>query len=201
MPVYRNGRGVVAKISGLEDHFEVARTFYGPAVDLRKVRVKGSWVVFGGSAAWTCNNVVRFKNARRGEDVDLSTFIHELGHVWEHQAGQAQVLRGLVEQLGRLRGRDPYDYGGPSGAQHVTRLQDLSKESQAMILEEYWRSRQGEVADVRGNPFTPDYQGDLRRLVEGAGIGTTPPRRRGVAGAIDTVAGSVVNQVLGLFGW
>jgi len=106
-----------------------------------------------------------------------------------------------VEQLGRLRGRDPYDYGGPSGAQHVTRLQDLTKESQAMILEEYWWSREGEVADVRGNRFTAEYEGDLRRRVEGAGIGTTPPRGRGVAGAMDTAAGSVVNRVLGLFGW
>jgi hypothetical protein len=191
---------VVAEISGLEGHLEAARGFYGPAVDLRKVRVKGSRVVFGPSAAWTCNNVVRFKNARRGEDVDLSTFIHELGHVWEHQTGQAQVLKGLVEQLGRFLGRDPYDYGGPSGARHVIRLQDLTKESQAMILEEYWRSRRGEMADVRGNPFTPEYEGDLRRLVEGAGIGTTPPRLRGVAGAIDTAAGSLVNSVLGLFG-
>jgi hypothetical protein len=197
----QEGEGVVARISGLEDHFEAARGFYGAAVDLRKVRVKGSWVVFGRSAGWTCNNVVRFKNARRGEDIDLSTFIHELGHVWEHQTGQAQVLRGLVEQLGRLRGRDPYDYGGPSGAQHVTRLQDLTKESQAMILEEYWRFREGEVADVRGNKFTAEYEGDLRRLVEGAGIGTTPPRWRGLAGAIDTAAGSVVNGVLGLFRW
>ena len=195
------GRGVVVRISGLEDHFEAARGFYGRAVDLRKVRVKGSWVVFGGSAAWTCNNVVRFKKARRSEDIDLSTFIHELGHVWEHQNGQAQVLRGLVEQLERLRGRDPYDYGGPSGAQHVTRLQDLTKESQAMIIEEYWRFRHGEMADVRGNPFTPQYEGDLRRLVEGAGIGTSPPRGTGVAAAIDTAAGSVVNSILGLFGW
>ncbi len=35
-----------------------------------------------------------------------------------------------------------------------------------------------------------EYEGDLRRRVEGAGIGTTPPRGRGVAGAIDTAAGS-----------
>jgi hypothetical protein len=70
-----------------------------------------------------------------------------------------------------------------------------------MIIEEYWRFRHGEMADVRGNPFTPQYEGDLRRLVEEAGIGTSPPRGRGVAAAIDTAAGSVVNSVLGLFGW
>ena len=191
----------MVRISGLEDHFEAARGFYGRAVDLRKVRVKGSWVVFGGSAAWTCNNVVRFKKARRSEDIDLSTFIHELGHVWEHQSGQAQVLRGQVEQLGRLRGRDPYDYGGPSGAQHVTRLQDLTKESQAMILEEYWWSREGEVADVRGNRFTAEYEatfGDGSR-----GQASAPLLLAGEewpAPSIPLLA-RVVNRVLGLFGW
>jgi hypothetical protein len=195
------GRGVVARISGLEDHFEVARGFYGPAVDLRKVWVKGSWSC---SAPAPPGLATTSSGSRTPDEARMSvlpTFIHELGHVWEHQNGQAQVLRGLLEQLGRLRGRDPYDYGGPSGAQHVTRLQDLTKESQAMILEEYWRSRHGEVADVRGNTFTAEYEGDLRRLAEGAGIGTTSPRGRGVAGAIDTAAGSVVNSVLWLFGW
>jgi hypothetical protein len=191
---------LVGRISGLEHHLEAADRFYGQAVDLSKVRVRGSWAVFGGSTAWTCNNVVRFKNAKRAEDVDLSTFIHELGHVWEHQTGQAQVMKGLVEQLGRLRGRDPYDYGGPSGVHHARRLQDLTKESQAQILQEYWRSLEGEGADFRGNLFTSEYVDDLQRLVDGAGIGTVRSRGRGLAGRIDTAAGSVVNAVLGLFG-
>jgi hypothetical protein len=191
----------VAKISGLEDHLEAAGRFYGPAVDMTRVQVRGNWVVFGGSTAWTCNNVVRFKNAKRAQDVDLSTFIHELGHVWEHQTGQAQVLKGLVEQVGRLRGHDPYDYGGPEGVRRTRRLQDLTKESQAQILQEYWRSLEGESADFRGNPFTPEYVDDLQRLVHAAGVGTTTPGGRGLAGWIDTAAGSVVNAVLGLFGW
>jgi hypothetical protein len=189
------------KISGLEDHVEAARRFYGPAVDFSRVRLKGSWVVFGGSSAWTCNNVVRFKAATRAEDVKLSTLIHELGHVWEHQSGQAQVLKGLVEQLGRLRGRDPYDYGGPAGAGRADRLQNLTKESQAMILQEYWRSIQGEASDIRGNTFTPEYVSDLRRLAQGAGIGTAAPRKDGPASAIDAAAAAVVNAVLNLFGW
>jgi len=191
----------VGRISGLENHLEAARRFYGPAVDQSKVRVKGSWVVFGGAAAWTCNNVIRFKNAQRAEDLDLSTFIHEFGHVWQHQTGQAQVLKGVVEQLGRLRGRDPYDYGGPEGVHRATRLQDLTKESQAQILQEYWRSLQGEAADLLRRPFTPEYVEDLRRLVKGAGIGGAALGGRGLPGWIDTVAGSVVNAVLGLFGW
>jgi len=76
--------------------------------------VKGSWAVGGPSGTgWTCNNVVRFKRARRTQDFpDESTLVHELGHVWEHQSGQAQLLKGLVEQMSRVLGRDPYDFGG-----------------------------------------------------------------------------------------
>lgn len=189
-------------ISGLEDHLKAAGAFYGPAVDLSKVRVKGSWLVLGGATAWTCNNVVRFRNAKSADDVGLSVFIHELGHVWEHQSGQAQVLKGLVEQLGRrLGGRDPYDYGGPEGVRRARGLTALSKEGQAQILQEYWKALQGEASDGRGNPFSPQYVQDLRRLIDGAGIGSAAPRRRGVTGWIDTAVGSLVNAVLGLFRW
>jgi hypothetical protein len=189
-------------ISGLEDHLKVAGAFYGPAIDLSKVRVKGSWLVLGGATAWTCNNVIRFKNAKGADDIGLSVFIHELGHVWEHQSGQAQVLKGLVEQLGRrLGGRDPYDYGGPEGVKRGRRLVEFSKESQAQILQEYWNSLHGDASDRRGIPFTPQYVQDLRRLAEEAGIGSTPPRGRELAGWVDTAAGSLVNAVLALLRW
>src|SRR6266511_1272213 len=60
---------------------------------------------------------------------------------------------------------------------------------------------QGEAADLLRRPFTPEYVEDLRRLVKGAGIGGAALGGRGLPGWIDTVAGSVVNAVLGLFGW
>ena len=47
---------------------------------------------------------------RRAEEPSWATLIHELGHVWEHQTGQAQLLRGVIEQIGRRLGRDPYDF-------------------------------------------------------------------------------------------
>ena len=189
----------MGRISGLESHLEAAGRFYGRAVDLSKVRVKSSPLVFGGATAWTCNNVVRFK-AKRAEDVDMGTFIHELGHVWEHQTGQAQLLKGLVEQAGRLRGKDPYDYGGAAGVGRTARLQDLTKESQAMILQEYWRSLQGETADTDGSAFTAEYVADLRRLTEGAGIGSIPGGRRGPASWVDAAAAAIANGVLTLLG-
>jgi hypothetical protein len=189
----------VGRITGLEDQLEAAGRFYGRAVDLSKVRVKSSPLVLGGATAWTCNDVVRFK-AKRAEDVDPGTFIHEIGHVWEHQSGQAQLLKGLVEQAGRLRGKDPYNFGGAAGASRTARLQDLTKESQAMILQEYWRSLQGETADTDGNAFSPEYVADLRRLTEGAGVGSAPAGRRGPASWIDAAAAAITNGVLALLG-
>jgi hypothetical protein len=180
-----------------------AGEFYGPALDLAKVRVKGSWAV-GGPArtGWTCNNVVRFKRARRAPDLpDESTLIHELGHVWEHQSGQAQLLRGLVEQVSRVFGRDPYDFGGPAGAHAGAKLTDFKKEGQAEIIRDYWMSKHGFLSDMSGVSFsTPGYVDDLGRLIEGAGIGSTAPRGRSVASAIDGVAAKIVNAVVGLIG-
>jgi hypothetical protein len=178
-----------------------ARAYYGPSLDLSRVRVRSSWVVFGPTGTgWTCNTVVRFKRPRRAVDLpDEPTFIHELGHVWEHQTGQAQILRGLIEQAGRAFGRDPYDFGGAEGVKRATQLTSFSKESQAQILMEYWMSQNGYEADSNGVPFsTPGYVADLRRLVEGAGIGRESRRRRTFAGTIDAGVAHLVNAMLGV---
>jgi hypothetical protein len=178
-----------------------ARAFFGPSIDFTNVRVRESRVVFGpAGTGWTCNTVIRFKRARRPEDLPHeSTLIHELGHVWEHQTGQAQLLKGLVEQIGKLRGRDPYDFGGFEGVKRATLLTSFSKESQAQILMEYWKSQHGYESDSRGVPFsTPGYVDDLRRLVQAAGIGSVSKRRRGVVGRIDSGAARLVNAFLRL---
>jgi len=176
-----------------------ARVFYGPSIDFSRVRVKESRLVFGPSGTgWTCSNVVRFKKASKPEDLpEESTLIHELGHVWEHQGGQAQLLKGLVEQAGRAFGRDPYDFGGPAGVKRATRLTEFKKEGQAEIIRDYWLSQHGFDSDMRNVPFsTPGYVDDLRRLVEDAGIGTRPPKGGTVAGAIDSAVAWLVNTVL-----
>ena len=165
--------------------------------------MKGSWAVGGPpGTGWTCNNVVRFKRARRTQDFpDESTLVHELGHVWEHQSGQAQLLKGLVEQMSRVLGRDPYDFGGPAGAHAGAKLTDFKKEGQAEIIRDYWMSKHGFASDMRDVPFsTPGYAEDLRRLVEGAGIGSTAPRGRSLASAIDGLFAKLANAVVGLIG-
>lgn len=182
---------------------ERAATFFGPSLDLRDVRVKSSRVVVGKPrSAWTCNTVIRFKRPMAADDLPSeSVLIHELGHVWEHRSGQTQLLSGLVEQLGRrLRGRDPYDYGGPAGLRNVSPLTRFSKESQAQIVTELWKADHGETVDRLNVPFaTPGYVDDLRRLVREAGIGTTDPRRRTVAGSVDAIVAAVVNAILAPF--
>jgi hypothetical protein len=178
-----------------------ASEFFGPSILLSDVRVRSSRFVIGpNGTGWTCNDVIRFKRPTRPEDLpDEPTLIHELTHVWEHQSGQAQLLIGVVEQVGKLMGRDPYDFGGPDGLRAARALTDFAKEGQAQIVMELWRSEHGASSDTRGTSFsTPGYRDDLVRLVGGAGIGTSSSRRRSVMSGIDGVAAAILNGVLGL---
>lgn len=176
-----------------------AVSFYGPSIDFSKVTVTSSSLVFGPAGmAWTCNNVIRFKRPTRAMDLPAeATFIHELGHVWEHQTGQAQLLKGIVEQIGARFGHDPYDFGGPEGVRNARTLRDFGKESQAQIIMELWKSAHGYERDAKNVPFsTAGYLDDLRRLVQGSGIGSRFPGRRTVAGTIDSGVARLVNGLV-----
>jgi hypothetical protein len=192
----------VVTVCPIADWLAEAAEFYGPSLDLESVRVKSSRLVLGRSGTgFTCNQVIHFKRPRTGADLpSSSTLVHELGHVWEHQDGRAQLLRGFVEQVGRRFGRDPYDYGGPDGVAKTTDLSTLRLESQAQIIQELWRARHGAPADMRGNTYTATYVEDLHRLVDGAGIGTRAPRGRTVASTIDGIVAGIVNVVVDLAG-
>jgi hypothetical protein len=178
-----------------------AAGFFGPSLDLSRVKVTASpWVIGPPGTGWTCNTVVRFKRPTRAEDLPSeATLIHELAHVWEHRAGQAQVLTGFVEQVRRRFGHDPYDFGGPAGLRSAKVLTGFSKEAQAQILTELWRAQHGHSTDRKNVPFsTPGYVEDLRRLVQGAGIGTSDPVRRTFAGVLDSAMARLVNAVLSI---
>jgi len=190
-------------VCGVDAWLSRAASFFGPSVDLSQVRVTTSRVVLGRQTqAWTCNDVIRFKRPVRREDLpNEATLIHELGHVWEHQAGQAQLLRGAVEQIGARLGRDPYDFGGPDGVRSAASLADFGMEGQAQIVTELWKAEHGYGTDRMRVPLAkPGYVDDLRRLVEGAGIGTRAPGRRTVAGVIDSAFAWLVNLVVDLVG-
>jgi hypothetical protein len=191
----------VVEICPLDEWLADARKFFGPSVDVSRVKVMESWAVLGPSGTgWTCNSVVRFKRARRADDLPVeATLFHELAHVWQHQSGQAQLLKGMVEQLGRLFGRDPYDYGGPEGVRTATKLTDFKKEGQAQIVMDHWKALNGYQSGSTGASFsTPGYTDDLRRLVEGAGIGRTPTAGLSLARAVDAPLAGLVNAVLSI---
>jgi hypothetical protein len=179
-----------------------AARFFGPSADLSVVRIRSSRFVIGtGGTGWTCGDVIRFKRPTRPEDLpQQATVVHELTHVWEHQSGQAQLLAGVKEQLAKLFGRDPYDFGGPAGLSRRTRLTDFPKESQAEIVMELWRSENGAKADSRGVSFdAPGYMDDLHRLVGGAGIGKVVASQRSVMGRFDALVCRALNGVLEMF--
>jgi len=199
-------KGEIARIDitvcPVDEWLRKAEDFFGPALDLDRVRITSSpWVIGPPGTGWTCNTVVRFKRPTRAADLpSQATLIHELAHVWEHRSGQAQVLSGLLEQVRRRFGHDPYDFGGPAGIRHAKTLARFSKEGQAQILTELWRAEHGHATDRKDVPFsTPGYVEDLRRLVRDAGIGTSDPVRRTVAGVLDRGMATLVNVVLGMF--
>jgi hypothetical protein len=186
----------------VDDWLRKAKDFFGPSLDLDRVRITSSpWVIGPPGSGWTCNTVVRFKRPTRAADLPSeATLIHELAHVWEHRAGQAQVLTGFLEQLRRRFGHDPYDFGGPAGVRDAKTLTRFSKEGQAEILTELWKAQHGHATDRKDVPFsTPGYVEDLRRLVRGAGIGTSDPVRRTVAGVLDRGTATLINVVLAMF--
>lgn len=186
----------------VDEWVKKAEDFFGPSLDLDRVRIATSpWVIGPPGTGWTCNTVVRFKRPIRAEDLPSeATLIHELAHVWEHRAGQAQILVGFLEQVRRRFGYDPYDFGGPAGLRDAKTLSRFSKEGQAQILTELWRAERGHATDRKDVPFsTPGYVEDLRRLVRGAGIGSSDPLRHTVTGVLDRGMATLVNVVLALF--
>jgi hypothetical protein len=195
---------LIAQVCPVDQLLNEASAFYGPSVDMSRVTVKTSSLIVDGRP-WTDGNTIRFpKPADVGSCPDLETMIHELAHVWEHQTGQTQILSGAVEQLGHVLvpGYNPYDFGGSDGVHGATRLRDFNKESQAQIIENCWRVERGFDVDTAGRPFTEQYVADLRRLVEGAGIGRKAPAGAAstVGGVVDSIAGGIVKAVLALFG-
>ena len=186
----------------MDDWLAGAKDFFGPSLDLGRVKVMASpWVAGRRGSAWTCNTVVRFRRPIRAEDLPSeATLIHELAHVWEHRAGQAQVLTGLLEQMRWRFGRDPYDFGGPAGLRDAKVLTQFSKEGQAQIVTELWKAQCGYRTDRKNVPFsTPGYVDDLRRLVQGAGIGISDPIRSTFAGVLDSGTATLVNFILAMF--
>jgi hypothetical protein len=83
--------------------------------------------------------------------------------------------------------------------QRATTLTRFTKEGQAQIIEEHWKSLNAYDTDHRGVPLTtPGYSSDLERLVQGAGIGRRSGSRRTVWSTIDAVIARIVNAAVTL---
>ena len=133
--------------------------------------------------------------------IETAEFIHELGHVWQHQHGQLTFLSALGEQLrgANVRKFDPYNYGGAFGVDPLRRLSSYLTEGQAQIITEYWKSQHGFTQNRLQNPLSQDYVRDLQRPIQGARIGTMVPGRATLASRTDSAVAFVVKGVLGLF--
>lgn len=82
------------------------RAFFGPAIDWSVVVITDSVMVLGpGDSGWACNNVIRFKRAKRAEDRHtIASLVRTLVEVWQHQSGQARLLTRYSDWIMRLFG-------------------------------------------------------------------------------------------------
>ncbi|MBD8548573.1 hypothetical protein [Sphingomonas sp. CFBP 8760] len=52
-------------------------------------------------------NAVDYKPNFGIRNPDVAWLVQELTHAWQYQTGRSMRMRGLLEQIGRLRGHDP----------------------------------------------------------------------------------------------
>ncbi|RYF09832.1 MAG: type IV secretion protein Rhs [Oxalobacteraceae bacterium] len=102
-----------------------------------------------------------FKHDFSTNVLDAAWFLHEMTHVWQFQTGRLVRMRGLLEQIGRLRGSDPYPYGAIDPKRNFS---SYKNEQQAALVEDYYRIRHrlkprygsGSIEDYeRAIPFLP----------------------------------------------
>lgn len=148
---------------------ELARSIFGAALDTSRVCVHARAYLPGQAkrVAMTPNGEVWFRPEDHKPDFsrtvgDSAWLVHELVHAWQFQTGRSVRLRGLLEQVGRLFGRNPYLYGL---LDPMRPYRSYNNEQQAAIVEDYFRighglaARFGEgaPADYRAAiPFLPD---------------------------------------------
>lgn len=169
---------------------ERARELFGDALDLDAVRFRESvWARVTGRA-FVIHDTVRWPRLPVDPPTtgEMATIVHELVHCWQHQSGEWQLSRGILEQtLYTLFGwwlaaagvrplYDPYDYGGPEGLARAHALRSFRLEAQARIVEHYWLARWGGAREVGGHAVVDGageptaFAENLVRLCRGAGL-------------------------------
>ncbi|QGY33261.1 type IV secretion protein Rhs [Pantoea cypripedii] len=161
---------------------KMAQRIYGNAIVYSRVWIHcDSYLPFGlqkQNYAMTPNGELWYRKEMYREDFsanlvileDKYLFIHELGHVWQHQQGQWVRLRGIFSWAAE------YNY-----ELNRKKLIDYSLEQQASILADYWLllvygfdkwhyyQRQGRMGQYRGNDNAKDIPSLYHRIVTGGG--------------------------------
>ena len=125
----------------------LAASVFGSALDASRVRIHGRRYLLGQGrgVAMSPNGNIYFRAEDYRTDFttnlgDAAWLIHELTHAWQHQQGIPVRLRGLLEQLSRVWGRNPYAYGRIDPARP---FRSYGLEQQAAIVEDFLRVRSG----------------------------------------------------------
>jgi hypothetical protein len=156
-------RQLAVSLCNFEENLSHAVTYYGASIDFTQVSLVYEPTLLGQS--WTRHNSVTigsgWLDASEGCP-PASHYVHEFGHVWEHQHGQGQLARGAVDQLMNLV-TDVYDFGGPDGVRAALAagkpLESFNLEQQAEIFATDF--------EMRGYPDDP-YAQDLSALTRPA---------------------------------
>lgn len=134
--------GIAGKPRALdEQELEVAKRVYGNKIDLSKVRIQeGPDFLFENTDAFTLNDNILLK---KGYDFNYGTLIHELGHVYQGQAGGTDYLSEslFAQSIGNLFGKsrnEAYEYYKDilSGV----KFENLNPEQQAHFIEDAYIS-------------------------------------------------------------
>ncbi|WP_324020578.1 type IV secretion protein Rhs [Pantoea sp. JZ29] len=160
----------------------MARRIFGDSVAYNRIWIHcDSYLPFGlqkQNYAMTPNGELWYRKPMYKEDFssnavlieDKYVFIHELGHVWQHQNGQWVRLRGAFSWAA------DYTY-----ELDKNKLTDYSLEQQASILADYWLllvygadkwryyQRLGRMGMYRGNDRIQDVSSLYQKIVTGKG--------------------------------
>ncbi len=158
----------------------MVRQIYGNAILYSRVWIHcDSYLPFGlqhQNYAMTSNGELWFRKPLYRADFsaanviieDKHLFIHELGHVWQHQYGQWVRLRGLLSWAAEYTYRLDKE-----------KLTDYTLEQQASIMADYWLlivyglekwsyyQRDGRMGKYRGNDGLQDIASLYRKIVTG----------------------------------
>jgi hypothetical protein len=119
----------------------LARSVFHDSVNLAVVRVVMTKIM---SSPTTMGNVIRIrpfdpKKAERS-DLDHSTLLHELTHVWQFQTRGAGYISNSLWRQGFTEGRDAAYAISAAQLRYVSSIADLSAERQARVVELYFVS-------------------------------------------------------------